>query len=38
LEAAKEAFQKRPPLPDASIREAAEAFFRATVRRLAPDG
>ena len=37
LDAANEAFQKRPPLPDVSIREAAEAFFRATVRRLAPD-
>ncbi len=35
LEAAREAFAKRPPALDAEARSAAEAFFRATVRRLA---
>jgi predicted nucleotidyltransferase len=35
LEAAREAFQKRPPSFGAEARRDAEAFFRATVRRLA---
>jgi len=35
LDAAREAFQKRPPAADADARNAAEAFFRATVQRLA---
>ena len=35
LEAARGAFQKRPPAVDGDARNAAEAFFRSTVQRLA---